>query len=156
MTNSDRLYLFDHTRISARIGVWVRKGIQYMLEFYKRAWQAFLAAFIGSVATAAFLFRDYKVGFNIMLIISTIFLILFLIGLYHDYRDARRKDTKEKQEIIHKALVESFKRLGMTDKQAEEAATGRTEPYQPIEGLDDNGWLTPIEAYKKHKKNKRP
>ncbi|MDD5038196.1 MAG: hypothetical protein PHN78_02640 [Dehalococcoidales bacterium] len=58
-----------------------------------------------------------------------------------------------KKESSHKALVQSFKRLGLTDKQAEDAAMDNP-PSPPIEGEEE--WVSPREAYKKHKKNKNP
>jgi len=125
-----------------------------MLDFYKRAWQAFLAAFVGSMAVASYLIQNYRSGAIIMFTLALIFLVIFLAGLYHDYRDARKKAQQEKEEAIHKALVESFKRLGLTDEQAEIAAIGRTEPYLPVDGLDDNGWVTPKEGYDKSRRKK--
>lgn len=59
--------------------------IQRMLDFYRRAWQAFLAAFIGSMGIASYLIKDYSLGSIIMFILASIFLVIFLIGLYYDY-----------------------------------------------------------------------
>ena len=79
----------------------VKRIIKRMLDFYRRVWQAFLAACIGSVGIAAYLFKDYRVGFIIMLIVSLICLVVTLIGLYYDYRDARRKDKEAKAPSIY-------------------------------------------------------
>ena len=46
-----------------------------------------------------------------MFILASIFLIIFLIGLYCDFRDARRKQKEEKRAEVRKALRESVKRL---------------------------------------------
>ena len=70
-------------------------------------------------------------------IASTIFLVTGIIYLYQ-YRELRKK---AKLMASHKALVEAFKRAGMTDEGAEIAATG--EPAGPhVDGLDDDGWIT--------------
>lgn len=82
-----------------------------MLDFYRRAWRAFLAAFIGSMGIAAGLIKDYSIGSRVMFIVASIFLIVFLIGLYYDYRDARKKAKQEKRETDRKALRESVRRL---------------------------------------------
>jgi 1,4-dihydroxy-2-naphthoate octaprenyltransferase len=91
-----------------------------VLDFYRRVWQAFLAAFIGSAGIAAFLFKDYRVAFFIMLIIAIICLVVTLIGLYFDYRDARRGADR-------KALREAVRRLNpeYTEKQIDTWINGK-------------------------------
>ena len=93
---------------------------------------------------------------SIILIASVIAGIAFVVtGVIYlwQYISSRKKfNKKAEKEASHRALVEAFKRSGMTDEMAEVAATGRPPgPY--VEGLDDDGWITPREAYEKHKKN---
>ena len=49
---------------------------------------------------------------------------------------------KAKTTASHKELTEAFKMTypEWTHEQVEIAATGRTEPYLEVEGLDDDGW----------------
>jgi hypothetical protein len=90
-----------------------------MLDFYRRLWRAFLAAFIGSMGVAAILIQINPTGSRIMFIVASIFFVLFLVGLYYDYRDARKKAKEEKREVDRKALREAVKRLNpeYTDEQ---------------------------------------
>jgi len=69
--------------------------IHRMLDFYRRVWQAFLAAFIASLVSAFVFFTDNRIAFIILLIFSVIFFTITLIGLYYDYRDARAKGKRE-------------------------------------------------------------
>ncbi len=81
---------------------------------------------------------------TVLLIASVIAGIAFLVtGVIYlwQYISSRKK------EAIHRDLVESFKRLGLTDKMAEVAAKG-SPPGPYVEGLDDDGWMTPREGYK--------
>jgi heme/copper-type cytochrome/quinol oxidase subunit 2 len=102
-----------------------------MLDFYRRVWQAFLAGFLvalGLCVQVIIYLTDkwyMSVLFISLAILALICLIVALIGLYFDYRDARKKNREGKREADHKALVESFKRLGLTEEQAEIAAKGR-------------------------------
>ncbi len=98
--------------------------IRHMLDFYRRLWQAF---FIGSPAVAgiAWLFKDYPLVFIILLILALICFAVALIGLWRDYLDACRKAREAKREEDFQGLKEPFKRLGLSDKEAEIAARGR-------------------------------
>jgi len=85
----------------------IKRIILRMIDFYRRAWQAFLAAFVGSMGIASYLFKDYRVGFVIMLILALIFLVMFLIGIYHDYRYARSKEFEVKD--IYNAVPDGLR-----------------------------------------------
>src|SRR4030042_5136087 len=89
----------------------LRSIIIRMLDFYRRAWRAFLAAFIGSVGVAAGLIKDYSTGSRVMFIVASIFLIVFLIGLCYDYQDARKKAKQERVNADREALYQSVRRL---------------------------------------------
>ena len=90
--------------------MYLRHIIPCMLDFYRRVWQAF---FIGSPALAgiAWLFREHHIAFIILLIVASICFVVALIGLYLDYKDARKKAKQEKRDAERKALRESVKRL---------------------------------------------
>ena len=75
-----------------------------MLDFYRRVWQAFLAAFVGSISVTAFLFKDYRLAFFIMLPVTVIFLVITIVGIYYDYRNARKEDYREKHPPEFKRL----------------------------------------------------
>lgn len=82
-----------------------------MLDFYRRAWRAFLGAFVGSMGIAAGLIKDYSIGSRVMFIVASIFLIVFLIGLYYDYRDARKKAKQERVNADREELCRAVRRL---------------------------------------------
>ena len=69
--------------------------IYRMLDFYRRVWQAFLAAFIASLVSTFVFFTDNRMAFIILLSLSMLFAIITLIGLYYDYRDARAREKRE-------------------------------------------------------------
>lgn len=91
--------------------IYLKHIIIRMLDFYRRAWRAFLAAFIGSMGIAAGLIKDYPTGSGVMFIVASIFLIVFLIGLYYDYRDARKKAKQERIDADREELYQSVRRL---------------------------------------------
>lgn len=110
-----------------------------MLEVYKRSWQVFFPLFgafvLGAIQTYIF-FKDPQIAVTIiLLILAAICLIIGIIAFVYDIKDALRKDREKKREASYKALVESFKHLGLDDKGAEIAATGRP-PNLPIDGED--------------------
>jgi hypothetical protein len=151
-----RAYIPDARR--GRIGAWVRKGIRRMLEFSKRWGPYFLtasAAFaVGTAPVLIFLNDSPCLMLTLTIIFSTlavICLIFAIIALFYDLRDVCRRNREKKREASHKALAESFKRAHpeWTPEQVEIAATGRTEPYQPIDGDDEDEWISPREAYNK-------
>ncbi len=61
-----------------------------------------------------------------MFILASIFLMIFLIGLYYDYQDARRKVREAKAAKDYDALKESFRRMHpeWTEEQLEIATRG--------------------------------
>ncbi len=73
----------------------IKRIIQHMLDFYRRLCQAF---FLGSPAIAgiAWLFRNCSIVFIVLIIIALICFLVALIGLWCDYKDARRKDKQAK------------------------------------------------------------
>ncbi len=83
------------------------------------------------------------------------FVVTGVIYLWQYISSKKKFNKKARKEANHIALMESFKRMGMSEKEAEIAATDSL-PGPHVDGLDDDGWLTPREAYKKHKKNKSP
>ena len=89
---------------------------------------------------------------TVILIASVITAMAFVVtGVIYlwQYINSRKKfNKKAKKEASHRALVESFKRIGLTDEMAEVAAKG-SPPGPHVDGLDDDGWITPREAYKK-------
>lgn len=110
-----------------------------MLEVYKRSWQVFFPLFgafvLGAIQTYIFL-KDSQIAVTIiLLILAVICLMIGVIALIYDIKDALSKDREKKREASHKALGESFERLGLDDKGAEIAATGRP-PSLPIDGED--------------------
>ena len=82
-----------------------------MLDFYRRVWRAFLAAFVGSLGIVFFLVKDYSLGSIFMFILASVFLILTIIGIRYDYKDSRQKEKEQKSDEDRKALRESVKRL---------------------------------------------
>lgn len=103
-----------------------KRIIYHMLDFVRRLWQAFFVA-VPAWVGIAYLLKDYRVAFIILLIIASICFVVALIGLYYDYLDARKKAKQEKREASRKALRESFKRMHpeWTDKQLDIAVNGR-------------------------------
>ena len=99
--------------------------IRRMLELYKRTWQVFFPVFaallLGAVGNIIWLNdKWYMPLIAIVLgILALIFLVMATMGYIYDYRDARRKDKENEAAQIHKKLVDSFKRKGRTEKQAE-------------------------------------
>ena len=81
-----------------------------MLDFLRRLWQAF---FIASPVWAgiAIYFKDYHIAFIILLIISSICFVVALIGIYLDYRDARRKDREAKAAKVRGEIEEGIREL---------------------------------------------
>ena len=102
-----------------------------MLEFAKRWGPTFFTAFIASslALIPILIYLDSKSYLKLVLIfwgfLVLVTLTMAVIALVYDIKDARRRDKEEKRKADHKALVESFKRTGMTDKEAEIAAKGR-------------------------------
>ena len=135
----------------------LKRIICHMLEVYKWLWRVFfpISATFLLIALQSFIYlRDYRLLVSVILLILAI--VCFLIGIialiYH-IKDGRRRDKEEKRKADHQALVESFMRTGMTKERAEIAATGRTGPYQPIDGEDE--WMSPREAYNKSCRKKK-
>ena len=106
--------------------MYIRRIIQHMLDFYRRVWQAFFVATPVWVGIA-YVFEDSHVAFIILLITSFICFVVALIGLYFDYRDARKKKREEKREADRKALRESVKRANpeYTEKQIDAWINGK-------------------------------
>ncbi|MBM3142998.1 MAG: hypothetical protein FJ005_08195 [Chloroflexi bacterium] len=102
-----------------------------MLELYKRCWVAFFPIFAVCMGLAlqAYIWLDNKpyqyTAIIIFLLMAIIALIIGIIAFVYDIQYCRRKDKEEKAKASFEALKESFKRLGLNDKQAEIAARGR-------------------------------
>ncbi len=98
-----------------------------MLDFYRRVWQSFLAAFLLSVGTAAFLIKDYCLGSIIMFGLSLFFLVVFVIGFRCDYRNFRKEKKEEEDKAVKIALAESVRRLrpDFTEEEVEFFVKGR-------------------------------
>jgi len=75
------------------------------------------------------------------------FVVTGTIYLWQYISSRKRFNKKTKEEDSHRALVEAFKRIGLTDELAEVAAKGDS-PGPQVDGLDDDGWITPREAQK--------
>jgi uncharacterized membrane protein len=134
---------------------WARKGIRRMLEFSKRwgpyFFTAFIALALGIVQVFIFLKDSPCLMRNLGIMLSILALICFILtmlALFYDLMDICRKNRDKKREDSHKALVESFMKTGMSRERAEIAATGRPAG-PPIDGLDEDGWSSPREAYNK-------
>lgn len=70
--------------------------LRFMLDFYKRLWQAFLIA-SPALAGVAYLFKNNLVAFITLLIVAFICFVIAFIGLYCDYQDARRKEAEARK-----------------------------------------------------------
>jgi len=111
----------------------LRSIIIRMLDFYRRAWQAFLAGFLVAlglcIQVIIYLTDKWYIGILVisLAILALICLIVALMGLYYDYLDARKKAKQEKKEVDRKALRESVKRLNpkYTDKQIDTWINGK-------------------------------
>jgi uncharacterized membrane protein len=90
--------------------------MRVMLKFYRRLWQAFLATFVGSAGIAAFLFKDYRIGFFIMLALTILFLVITIIGIYYDYKDARKNPLPKEQWKMEISNDNLFLMLGNFEK----------------------------------------
>jgi len=66
------------------------------------------------MGVASFLIKDYPNGSIIMFILASIFLVMFLLGLYYDFKDARQKEKERRKEEVRKALREAAKSLSPT------------------------------------------
>ena len=147
---------------NGRIGVWVRKRVRRMLEVLRR-WAsqfsyAFIALLICIVSTLIFAKGDYIIWIVIfMSILAIICFTFFIIPFVYDIKDGRRKDRETKAAKDHEALKQCFRRINpeWTEEQVEIAATGDKKPYRPVDSLDDDGWTTPREAYKKSRPKKK-
>jgi len=119
------------------------------------------AAFVVGTVPILILLKDSPCLMVTLIIIFSILaiicLVLAIIALFYELSDVCRRNREKKQVDSHKALAESFRRLHpeWTDEQVEIAATGDTGPYLPVDGLDDDGWITPREAYKKSCRKKK-
>jgi ABC-type transport system involved in cytochrome bd biosynthesis fused ATPase/permease subunit len=111
-----------------------------MLDFYKRAWNYFFTAFVafvlGIIPVQIFIKNPISIVV-LLLILASICLIITIIGLFYDIKDALRKDKEAKMERIHNELIESFKGMGLTNEQAEIAAKGRPDSYYNDHRFDE-------------------
>lgn len=70
-----------------------------------------MGAFIASMGIAAGLIKDYPIGSRVMFIVASIFFVVFLIGLYYDYQDARKKAKQERINADREALYQSVRKF---------------------------------------------
>jgi hypothetical protein len=108
----------------------IKHIIWHMIDFAKRWGPQFLLAFaaltVGSASIPIWLHGEWQVLASILLgILSFICLVSTCIALVYDIKEARRKDKEAKKEKDFQALKESFKRMGLSDEQAEISARGR-------------------------------
>lgn len=79
--------------------------IRQMLDFYRRVWQASFAGFLVAVGLSIQAIIYLKGSWYMLLlaipllIVSLICLVVALIGLRYDYRDARRRDKPREHHI---------------------------------------------------------
>jgi hypothetical protein len=70
--------------------------LRFVLDFYRRLWQAFLIS-SPALLGAAYLFKNNLVMFITLLIAASICFVIAFIGLYCDYQDARRKEAEARK-----------------------------------------------------------